>query len=132
MVRTICEEQDKGVEMGIVKSIKMSRREFYKTKPFELDKERALAFVCDEIIILPTKKNKEYSIFKNIDVVICSEGKPLCRLLGGGDIISIKPSKFDCNIDYLTKSNLVRLIPDREQRFRVDWDGTILHVSVLE
>ena len=118
--------------MGIVKSIKMSRREFYKTKPFELDKERALAFVCDEIIILPTKKNKECSIFKNVDVVICSKGEPLCRLLGGGDIIAIEPSKSDCNIDYLTKSGLVRLIPDYERRFRVDWDGTILHVVVLD
>jgi hypothetical protein len=113
--------------MGLIKSIKMSKRKFYRTQAVNLDNETALAFVCDEVIILPVK-SRYVPFFKNIDVVICQEGEPIYRLKGGGDVIFMESSSRSYKIDVLEKSKLTRIIPTTG-RMRVDWDGIDLHVT---
>lgn len=116
--------------MGVVTQIKMTKQKLYNFKPsLSLDADRALSFVGDSLILLPTKP-KTCKAYKNIDAVLCGEDGPLCRLTGGGDVVFVEPSTRSFKIDVLAKSGLVRVFPTFG-RIRVDWDGVDLHVTRL-
>jgi hypothetical protein len=117
--------------MGIKKArwrAKASKRYLQKIKPFELDDDKAYSFVCDEIIVLPVKSSNP--VFKNIDLIICNDGYPLCRLKGGGDLLFLESSNRSFKFDVTYKNGLACIYPSMG-RLRVDWDGCDLHVSRL-
>lgn len=117
--------------MGINKTrwrAKASKRYLQKINPFVLDKDKAYSFVCDELIALPTKSDNP--VFKNIDLILCNEGYPFCRLKGGGDILFLESSSRSFKLDVTYKNKLPCIYPSMG-RLRVDWDGCDLHVTRL-
>ena len=117
--------------MGIVKSLRMSKRQIKRLEKIELDSDKALSFVCDEIVLLPVKKSKLFPLYKRIDAALFSFGEPLVRLKGGGDVVFVEPSNRSFKIDFAIKNNLARIFPTTG-RLRIDWDGLDLHITKLD
>ena len=106
----------------------MRKKEIKKMPEVILDSDKALAFVCDSVVLIPTKATNP--VFKNIDIALFDDEKPLCRLKGNGDMIYVESSARSTKIDVLKKSGLVSVYPSMG-RFRVDWDGTDIHLTRL-
>lgn len=111
----------------------MSKRQLKKVKPFELKKDEPITFDCSDIILLPLRNSKSFGLFKNIDVIICSNGEPLVRLVSeSSDIIFLETSESEFCIDYTTKGGVFRIFPPTiENLLRLSWDGKNIKMSVL-
>lgn len=106
----------------------LSRRKLRKLKRFNLDSNKRYSFVCDEIILIPTKGTTP--MFKNIDLIVCGNGTPLCRLVGGSDILRLLSGISEYKIDVMRKNGKFCIYPE-SGRMKVDWDGSDLLVNNL-
>lgn len=113
--------------MGMIE--KVSKRKLLNADVFELDDDKAVSFVCDSVILVPTKP-RTCPFYKNIDAVLHKDDGTLIRLKGGGDVVFIESSTRSFKIDVLAKSKLTRIFPTFG-RLRVDWDGLDLHITRL-
>lgn len=113
--------------MGLIE--KKSKRKLLDVETITLDRDKALSFVCDDVILLPVGA-KTCRLYKNLDAVLCRDCQPVVRLKGGGDVLFIEPSTRSFKIDVFNKSKVTRLFPTFG-RLRVDWDGVDLHVTRL-
>lgn len=114
--------------MGIVRSLWMTKRDLKKIQPVECDKDHALSFICDEVMLIPSGKSPYFEFYRNMNVVLFKEGEPTVRLLNDSDVLFIEPSEYSLKIDSSRKNNLIRIFPTIG-RIRVDWDGTSLHIN---
>lgn len=119
--------------MGVKDSIVISKRQLKKVKPFELQKDESITFDCSDIILLPLRNSKSFGLFKNIDVVVCSNGEPLVRLVSeSSDIIFLESSESEFCIDYTTKGGVFRIFPSiNKDLLRLSWDGKNIKVGVV-
>lgn len=116
--------------MGIKKHYtEMSRRQMYNITKIKLDPDKSLSFVCDRLIILPTKK-KYIEGYNRIDVALFRDGLPTFRLVGNSDLIFVESGNRSCKMDVLRKSGLIGYFPTMGL-FRVDWDGSVLHIRQI-
>ena len=104
----------------------LSRRKLRKIKTFTLDRNKQQTFICDEVIIQPTKGMTP--MFKNIDLIVCADGVPLCRLLGGSDILRLGSGDSEFKVDVMNKNGKVCIYPE-SGRMRVEWDGSDLYLT---
>jgi hypothetical protein len=114
--------------MGIVRSLTMSKRKMRNIKAIECDKDKALSFVCDEVVLLPTGKNPHFSFYSQMHIILFADGEPLVKLVNDGDVVFIEPSASSFKIDVSVLNNLTRIFPTNG-RIRVDWDGLSMHIN---
>lgn len=113
--------------MGIVKSLTMSKRKMRKVHSLTCEKDHALSFCCDEVVLLPTGKSSSFPYYSEMHVVLFEDGEPIIRLINDGDVVFIEPSEYSLKVDTSVFNNLTRIFPTIG-RLRVDWDGMSLHI----
>lgn len=114
--------------MGIVKSLIMSKRQLKKVRTVNLAKQGPWGYCCDEAVILAGKRNKLFSMYRDVHLVLFKNGEPVLKLVTNSDVLNINPSNISIKIDIASRNSSVRLFP-RLGKLYVNWEGLALHVT---
>ena len=114
--------------MDIIKSLTMSKRQLKKVKPLDLTTRGPLSCTCDEAIILSGRRNRFFSGYKDVHLVLFKDGEPIIRFKTDSDVLDIEPSNLTLSIDIASKNSSVRLWSFRGELL-IGWDGVKLHIT---
>ena len=117
--------------MDLVDSVVIKKRNLKKVKQFVLKSNEKFDFIADEIVLIPSRKHTDLSLFRNIDLVVFKDNEAVVRLIcDESDIINIKADE-ELSVDYLTKCKQFRLFPSYNEQLKVCWDGVRITIGVV-